>query len=146
MKYCAQKLVSFPDHFSLHRENGLVNGLFHSRSTLQYVGRPIRLCCVSEVIHGNNGDQESWVIKAVLRRLGYTVLKPEHEKTDRNLMNSQDVFENLQSTVETVNASKIAPVTPSLKGFFSFQIFFPWQSEPPRKTNLCHSRSALYIM
>jgi len=51
--------------------------------------------------------------------------KPEHEKTVRSLMNSQDVFENLQSTVESLNASKTAPVSQSLKGFFSFQIFFP---------------------
>ena len=69
MKCCAQKLVSFPDHFSLHRENVLVNGLFYSCFTCQFVGRPIRLRCVSEVIHRNNGDQESWVIEAVCRRL-----------------------------------------------------------------------------
>jgi len=48
--------------------------------------------------------------------------KPEHKKSVRNLMNSRDVFENLQSTVESLNASKIAPVSQSL---FSFQIFFP---------------------
>ena len=48
------------------------------------VGGPIRLLCESDVIHGNNGDQESWAIKAVCRRLGYAGLKPASEKAVRS--------------------------------------------------------------
>jgi len=48
---------------------GLVNSLFHSHSLHWNVGGPIRLLCKSDVLHGNNGDQESWAIKAVCRRL-----------------------------------------------------------------------------
>ena len=40
-------------------KNSLVNSLFHSRSTCQNIGEQIKLCCVSDVKHGINGDQES---------------------------------------------------------------------------------------
>ena len=54
------KVVLFPDHIChIYRENGLVNGLSHSCSICQNVGGPIRLHCISDVIHRNNGDQES---------------------------------------------------------------------------------------
>jgi len=73
--------LSFPDHFSPHREKiGLVNGLFRSRSLCQNIGGPVRLLCESDIIHGANGNQESWAIEAVCRRLGYTGLKPDHKK------------------------------------------------------------------
>jgi len=78
-----QGLVSFPDG-----KNGLVNSLFHSHSIYRNNGRPIMLRCVSDVIHGNNGNQESWAIKAVCRRLGYAVLKPDHKKAVRSFMNA----------------------------------------------------------
>jgi len=51
--------------------------------------------CVSDIIHGNNGDQESWAIKAVCRKLGYVELKLDHKKAVRSAMNSQDVLESL---------------------------------------------------
>ena len=51
-------LASFQDHFLPHRENGLVNSLFQSRSICRNVGRPIRLCCIRDVLHGNNSNQE----------------------------------------------------------------------------------------
>ena len=40
------------------RKIGLVNGLFHSRSLCWNVGGPIRLLCQSDIMHGNNGNQE----------------------------------------------------------------------------------------
>ena len=49
---------------------GLVNSLFLSRSLRRNVGSPIRLLCEIDVLPRNNGDQESWVIEAVCRRLG----------------------------------------------------------------------------
>jgi len=73
-----------------------------------YVGRPIMLRCTSEVIHGNNGDQESWAIEAVCRTLGYAVLKTDDKKAARGIVNGQDEFGAWQPTVESLNASKIA--------------------------------------
>jgi len=50
------------------------------------------------------------VIEAVCRRLGYTGLKPDHEKLVRSFVNSWDVLESLTTpTVESLNASEIAP-------------------------------------
>ena len=71
---------------------GLVNGLFRSCSLRQNVGGPIRLLCESDVIHGNNGDQEGWAIEAICRRLGYAGLKPAGEKAVRCFANSLDTW------------------------------------------------------
>lgn len=49
-----------PRQFFCHTgKNGLLNGLFHSRSSRQNFGGPIRLCYISDVIRGNYGDQEN---------------------------------------------------------------------------------------
>jgi len=61
---------TFPSlFFATEGKSGLVNDLFHSCSTHRNVGGPIRLCCISDVVYGNNGTQESWVMEAVCRRL-----------------------------------------------------------------------------
>ena len=59
---------------------------------LANVGGPIRLLCENDVIHRNNGAQESWAIEAVCRRLGYAGLKPASEKAVRSFANSRDVL------------------------------------------------------
>ena len=102
-------LVSFPDHFRHMGKIGRVNSLFRSRSLRQNVGGPIRLLCKSDVIHGNNGDQESWAIEAVCRRLGYAGLLPDHEKDVRSFGNGRDVLRACQLWMDSLNASKIAP-------------------------------------
>jgi len=48
----------------------------------------VALC---DVIHGQNGHQESWAIEAICRRLGYAGLKQDHKKVVRSFMNSHDV-------------------------------------------------------
>ena len=61
---CNHSLVSFPDHFRHTGKNGLVNGLFHSRSTCRNVGGPIWLHCVSKWRNTwNNSDQETEWLK-----------------------------------------------------------------------------------
>ena len=90
-------------------KNGLVNGLLCSRSLRWNVGSPIRLLCESDVIHGNNGDQESWAIEAVCRSLGYAGLKPDHKTAVRSFGNGQDVLRACQPWMDSLNASKIAP-------------------------------------
>jgi len=71
--------------FAIEGKNGLVNSLFHSNSTCQNVGGPIRLHCVSDVIHGNNRDQEklsdhdSMQGTRLCRELGYAGVNPDHE-------------------------------------------------------------------
>ena len=82
-----------------------MNSLFHSHSAHRNVGRPIRLRCISDIIHGNNGDQESRVIEAVYRRLGYAGLKPGHETAVRSFVNGQDVSESLTTDSGSLNAS-----------------------------------------
>ena len=57
----------------------------------------------------NNGDQESWAIVAVCRRLGYAGLKPDHKKAVRSFGNGRDVLRACQSWMDSLNASKIAP-------------------------------------
>ena len=82
--------------FTTQIKNGPVNGLFHSCSTNWNAGH-----CMCDVMHGNNGNQESWVIEVVCRRL-----KPDHEKVDRSFVNGWDVFESLATNSENLNASK----------------------------------------
>ena len=89
--------------------------------------RTLRLRCVSDVIHWNNVDQESWVTEAVCRRLGYTGLNADHEKAVRNFMNGWRAW---QPTVESLNGSEIAPESLNMNEF-SFQDLWV---EPPRKT------------
>jgi len=75
--------------------DSLVNSLFCFCSTCWNAGKPIRLCCITDVIHGNNCDQ---VIKAVCRRLGYTGLKPDHKKAVKSFVNGPDVFNSLTTS------------------------------------------------
>lgn len=49
------------------RETGLVNGLFHSGSTHWNVGGPISLHCISDIIHGNNGDENAEQVRQFAR-------------------------------------------------------------------------------
>ena len=107
---------------------GLVNGLFHSRSLRQNVGGPIRLLCESDVIHGNNGNQESWAIEAVYRRSGYAGLKPSREKAVRSFVNGWDVLRASQPWMESLNASL------SLQEVFLSRTVIPCWLEPPGKT------------
>ena len=81
----------------------------------------------------NNGEQESWAIEAVCRRLGYAGLKPDHEKAVRSFGNSRDVLRACQPWMHSLNASKIAPVSLSLKEVFLSRIVIPWWSESPGK-------------
>ena len=116
-------------------KNCLVNSLFHSPSTCWNVGRPIRLHCVSDTIHGNNGDQESWVIEAVCKTLGYTGLKPDHKKAVRSFVNSWEVFKSLKTGSERLNASKIAKeklLSPT--EVFLSRIFCLWWLKHPKET------------
>jgi len=57
--------------------------LFH---TLEF-WRPISLSCISDVIYENKGDQGRQVVEVVCRRLGYSGLKPVHEKAVRSFVN-----------------------------------------------------------
>ena len=88
---------------------------------------------VKYLLHGNNGDQESWAIEAVRRRLGYTGLKPDHKKAIRSFRNGRDVLRACQMWMDRLNASKIAPESIAEKGFLS-RIVISWRSEPPGKT------------
>jgi len=91
--YCGITIVSFSDHFHYGGEGGnsLVNGLLHSHSTCWNVGRQMKLHCISDIILGNNGDQESLVM-----RLGYAGLKAASEKVVRSFANSRDVLRACQ--------------------------------------------------
>jgi len=60
-------------------------------------------------------------IHAYILSMGYAGLKPARDHVNREIM-------------ESLNASKIAPETLSLKEVFLSRIVVPWQSEPPRKT------------
>jgi len=91
-------LVLIPDYFLTQREN-ICERLYHSRSTRWNVGGPIRLCCISDEIHvGIPVMATMKVIEAICRRLGYTGLKPDHEKAVRSFMNGQDLFESLTTS------------------------------------------------
>ena len=83
--------------------------IFRSRSLRRNVGGPVRLLCESDVIHGANGNQETWAIEAVCRRLGYTGLKPDHKKAVMSFGNGRDVLRACQLWMDSLNASKIAP-------------------------------------
>jgi len=137
---------------------GLVNSLFLSRSLCRNIGGPIRLLCETDVIHRNNGDHKSWAIEAVCRRLGYTGLKPDHEKAVRSFRNGQDVLRACQPWMDSLNASKIAPKSLCRwKRCFFPGLSFLGNQKPPGKTDLCnemsqdgvivcHSSSTLYMM
>ena len=58
-------------------------------------------------IHGNNGNQESWAIEAVCRRLGYAGLKPDHEKAVRSFGNGRDVLGACQPWMQRSQLSRI---------------------------------------
>jgi len=53
------------------------------------------LRCVTDVIHKNNGNQES----RASRILGYAGLKLDHEKAVRSFVNGLDVFESLTTDI-----------------------------------------------
>ena len=61
---------------------------------------------------GNNGNQESLAIKAVIRRLGYAGQKLDHQKAVRSFVNSRDVFESLKPAMESLNGNEFAPESP----------------------------------
>ena len=134
----------------------LVKGLFRSRFLHQNVGGPIRLLCESDVLHRNNGDQESWAIKAVCRRLHYTGLKPDHEKAIRSFRNGREVLRTCQPWMDRLNANKIAPGSITENGV-TFQDCRFLAIRTSREDNLynevsqdgitvCHSSSTLYMM
>jgi len=111
------------------------------------------LRCTSEVIHGNNGDQESWAIEAVCRTLGYAVLKTDHKKAARGIVNGQDEFGAWQPTVESLNASKIASESLCWWKKFSFQDLLSLATRTSEEDNemsqdgiiMCHSSPTLYL-
>ena len=92
-------LVLFPDHLLPQRGNSLLNGLFHSRSAHLKVGGPIRLCCISDKIHVGImvTKKAEW---SVCSRLGYTGLKPDHEKAVSSFMNGRICLRAWQPAVE----------------------------------------------
>ena len=102
-------LVSFPDHFSPHGKNR------SGERPIPFLFPPPECWRSNQValrkwrIHGNNGDQESWAIEAVYRRLGYAGLKPDHKKAVRSFRNGRDVLRACQPWMDRLNASKIGP-------------------------------------
>ena len=112
-----------------------VNSLFHSRSTHRNVGRPIKLHCVSDIIHGNNGDQESWAIETVCRILGYAVPKSKGCQEFRELL--EYVWELDNRHWKVWMSVRLFPSLSVAKGGFLSRIFFPWWLEPPRRTTNC---------
>ena len=118
--YWSRSLVSFPDHFSPHGKNWSGERPSPFSFPPPNVSGPIRLLCERDVIHGNNGDQESWAIEAVCRRLGCAGLKPASEKAVRSFANGRDVLRGCQPWMESLNASKIAPESVAERGV-SFQ-------------------------
>ena len=140
-------IASFPDRFSPHGEkNMVVNGLFRSRSLRRNVGSSIRLLCESDVIHVSNGDQESWAIETVCRRLGYAGLKPDHEKAVRSF---GFVLRAFQPWMDSLNASKIAPESLCYwkRCFFLRSSFLGDRNLRSLQWNVSgHSSSTLYMM
>jgi len=80
--FCLLKFVASHITYWPTIVHNYIKSLFHSwfNGTHGDVGGPIRLRCISDIIHGNNGNQERWVIEATRRRLGYAGLKPNHKK------------------------------------------------------------------